>query len=210
MDTWRPSWTQEMLILSLLYSLLAKYTEGFNWEVDIMPIMPEVCESQPKKWPDKTLPLGPEVPLHPWIKLASDICHFNGTDYLLVADYMSRFFVTHQLTSQTSKNVVQQMKSIFFEYTPSQTLITDNGLCYASKEFKEFIKDYNIEHIMSSPHYHKGNGVAEKYIDIVKNPLQKAADAKQDPCSSTRLHHSTTTCHHHWNCSTNVFGLIFQ
>ena len=34
---------------------------------------------------------------------------------------------------------------------------------------------------MSSPHCHEGNGLVEKYVYIVKNGLQKAKDAKQDP-----------------------------
>ena len=42
-------WTQEVFILSLIYSLLAKYAEGPNREVEVMPIMLEVCQSQPKE-----------------------------------------------------------------------------------------------------------------------------------------------------------------
>ena len=46
MDTWRTPQTQEVLIWSLIYSLLAKYAEGPNREVEVMPIMPEVCKSK--------------------------------------------------------------------------------------------------------------------------------------------------------------------
>ena len=164
-----------MHISSLLYCVLAKYREGFNREVEVMPIMPEVCHSQPKQMTRQNSTTGTRSTSTPM----EQISHFNGTDYLLVIDYILRFFVTHQLKSQTSKNDAQQMKSILYEYTPPQTLITDIGPCYTSMELKEFIKDY-IKHIMSSSHYHKGTGLAEKYIDIVKNWPQKAKDAKQD------------------------------
>ena len=96
------------------------------------------ARANPKRRPDKTLPLGPEIPLHPWLKLASDIFHFNGTDYLLVVDYISCFPVIRRLSSQTSKAVIEQLKSIFAEYGVPDTLITDNGPCYDSKEFKSF------------------------------------------------------------------------
>ena len=86
------------------------------------------ARAYPKKQPDKTLPLGPEIPLHPWLKLASEIFHFNRTDYLLVVDYMSCFPVIWRLSSQTSIAVIEQMKSIFAEYGVPDTLITDNGL----------------------------------------------------------------------------------
>ena len=83
------------------------------------------------------------------------------------------------------------MKSIFSEYTPPQALITGNGPWCTSKEFEEFGKDYNIEHIMSSPHYHEGNGLTEKYIDNVKNWLQKTKDLKQDPYKSMLIYQTT-------------------
>ena len=73
------------------------------------------------------------------------------------------------------------MESVFAEQTPPETLITDNGKCYTGKEFKEFVKDWNIKHITSSPHYHEGNGLAEKYVNIIKNQLKKVKDAKEDP-----------------------------
>ena len=35
------------------------------------------ARANPKRQPDKMLPLRPEIPLHSWLKLASDIFHFN-------------------------------------------------------------------------------------------------------------------------------------
>ena len=118
--------------------------------------------ANPKRQPNKTLPLRPEIPLHPWLKLASDLFHINGTDYLLIVDYMSHFPVIRRLTSQTSKAFIEQIKSIFSEYGVLDSLITDNGPCYDSKEFKQFSQKYNFEYVTHSPHYHKGNGLAEK------------------------------------------------
>ena len=60
------------------------------------------------------------------------------------------------------------MKSVFAEQMP-ETLITDNGPFYTGKEFKEFVKDWNIKHITRSPHYREGNGLSEKYVNIIKN-----------------------------------------
>ena len=94
------------------------------------------------------------------------------------------------------------MKSIFAEYGVPDTLIMDNGPCYDSKEFKSFTQKYNFEHVTSSPHYHEGNGLAEKYVDIIKNHLQKALIQKRthiSPCLFTKQHHLTASYHHQWN-----------
>ena len=42
------------------------------------------ARAKPKKRPcDKTaLPLGPEIPLIPWTKLASDLFQFNNAEYM--------------------------------------------------------------------------------------------------------------------------------
>ena len=104
---------------------------------------------------------------------------------------MLRFSVTYQLTSQTPKAVIKQMKSVFSEYTPPESLITDNGSCYTSEEFKECIKDYNIEPVTSSPNYNEGNRFAEKYVNIIMSWLQKAKDAKEDPYKSMIIYQTT-------------------
>ena len=95
---------------------------------------------------------------------------------------MSCFPVIRRLKSQTSIAVIKQMKSIFSEYGVP---------CYDIKEFKQFNQKYNFEHVTNSPHYHKGNGLAEKYVDIIKNQLQKALDPKEDPYKSMLICRTT-------------------
>ena len=86
-----------------------------------------------KRRPDRTVPLDPEVLLYPWLTIASDLFQFNGTDYLPLVNYMSRFPVICKLTSQTSKSVSEQMKSVFSEYGVPDTIILDNEPHYDSK-----------------------------------------------------------------------------
>ena len=57
---------------------------------------------------------------------------------------------------------------------PVANLLTDNGPCYASYEFKQLMLDMSVNHITSSPHYPQGNGLARKYVQIVKNLFIKA------------------------------------
>ena len=60
--------------------------------------------------------LGQQLPLHPWTKLATDLYHFEGAAYLLIADYTGRFPVVCKLSSMTGQHVVNQFNLIFSEY----------------------------------------------------------------------------------------------
>ena len=45
-----------------------------------------------------------------------------------------------------------------------------------AKPLKKLMKEYNVNHVTSSPHYPQSNGLAEKYIQIVKNLFHKAKE----------------------------------
>ena len=121
--------------------------------------------------------LGQEIPVHPWSKLATDISHFEGASYLLIMDYTSRFPVVHKLSSMTGQQVINQF---FSEYGWSETLISDIGPCYTSEAFTSAMKAYNINHITNSPHHPQSNGLAVKYVQIVKSLFYKAKKEGKD------------------------------
>ena len=76
----------------------------------------------------------------------------------------------------TSKAVAHHMQAIFAEYGWPDTLVTDNGPCYTSKEFQMLVKFMSVNHITSSPHYPQSNGLAEKFVGIIKNLFHKAKE----------------------------------
>ena len=120
--------------------------------------------------------LGQELPLVPWTKLATDLFHFEGDSYLLVVDYTSRFPIVHKLTSMTGKTIARHMQAIFAEQSAPETLVSDNGPCYTLQEFQQLMQALAINHITSSPHYPQSNGLAEKYVQIVKSLFKKAKE----------------------------------
>ena len=73
----------------------------------------------------------------------------------------------------TGQHVATQCKQIFSEYGWPETLISDNGPCYAAKDFTNMMKEYAVNNITSSPHYSQSNGLAEKFVKIVKNLFHK-------------------------------------
>ena len=123
--------------------------------------------------------LGQEIPIHPWTKLATDIFHFEGTSYLLLVDYTSHFPIVCMLNSMTA-HVINHFKLIFSEHGWPDTLVSDNGPCYTAEAFANLMKEYNINHITSSPHYPQSNGLVEKFVHIVKTLFHKAKEEGAD------------------------------
>ena len=134
--------------------------------------------------------LGQEVPTKPWVKLATDIFMFNSHNYLLVVDYMSHFPIIHQLTSMTAKVVIEHLKTIFSELGVPDVLVSDNGPCYTGGYFKAAMNNVGITHITTSPHHHQPNGLAERYVWIVKNPLSKAKETDKDYHEVISVYHN--------------------
>ena len=52
--------------------------------------------------------------------------------------------------------------------------------CYVAEMFTNLMKEYTVNHITSSPHYPQSNGLAEKFVQIVKNLFYKLKDEETD------------------------------
>ena len=135
--------------------------------------------------------LGQEIPIYPWAKVVTDIFHFVSDSYLLIVDYMSRFFVVHKLMSTKVQQVLSQMKLIFSEYSWPETIVSDNGPCYSAETFTKLMTDCSVNHITSSPHYPQSNGLAEKYVQIVKNVFYKTQEEGTDLYKSLMIYRNT-------------------
>ena len=53
------------------------------------------------------------------------------------------------------------------------------------------MKSYNVNRITSSPHYPQSNGLAEKYVQIVKSLFCKAKEKGKDFYKCLMINHST-------------------
>ena len=132
-----------------------------------------------------------EIPIYPWTKLATDIFHYEGKSYLLLVDYTSQFPIVHKLNSMTAQHVIKHFKLILSEYGWPDTLVSDNGPCYASEAFTKMMQAYNVNHITSSPHYPLPNGLAEKFVQIMKNLFHKAREEGADIFKALMIYRNT-------------------
>ena len=158
------------------------YWPGLNDQLEQLILNCQLClkysKSKNKSTPQTAL--GHEVPPVPWSKVATDIFHYESQPYLLIVNYTSRFPIVRKLKSMSAKNVAEHFKSIFSEYGWPDTIVSDNGPCYAAELFTNLMKEYAVNHITSSRHYPQSNGLAEKFVHIMKNLFHKAKEEGAD------------------------------
>ena len=102
-----------------------------------------------------TKPVGnvSEVPPHAWHTLGTDLFYWNKIDCLVVRDYFSKYLIVWKLPNSSTHAVIKELGLIFTEFGRPFILRSDNGPCYASRKFHNFLSFYQIGHITSSPHY---------------------------------------------------------
>ena len=80
------------------------------------------------------------------------------------------------------------MKSMFARHGVPETVVSDNGPQYSSREFALFANDYGFQHVTSSPEHSSGNGEAERAVGTIKE-LLKPHD--QDPYAALMIYRAT-------------------
>ncbi len=164
------------------------------------------CQKCIENTSDHAEPLLPsEFPSRPFQRVATDLFELNGQPYLLVVDYFSRFIEIAKLSSLGSNAVISHLKSIMARHGIVEILVSDNGPCYCSAEFKKFALTYGFKHITSSPRYPQSNGLAERAVQTIKHMLKKA----DDPYLAL-LAYRTTPLHNGFSPSELLMGRKLQ
>ena len=124
---------------------------GINHDINEMVKSCAPCQAHQVANTKETL-IPDDVPEHAWHTLATDIFHWNGTEYMLIAD-LSTFPIIRKLTIVSSSTIINHLKGISDEHGIPERLISDNGRQYSSEEFRVFSARYGFDHVTNSPLY---------------------------------------------------------
>lgn len=116
-----------------------------------------------------------------WNKVGMDLFEINNKKYLIVVDYFSKYPEIVLLNSSNSSSVITHLKSIFARHGIPNIVISDNGPPFNSKELSDFMREWYIQHITSSPYHSRSNGLVERSIRTIKDILKKCYSDKKDP-----------------------------
>ena len=170
------------------------YWPNINGEIEDMIKSCSTCQEHPNQ--QSAEPMIPhDIPATPWQKVATDLFSLWKKDYIIVADYTSKFFDLSQLDDTNASTIVMHTKRIFSKFGIPKEVISDNGPQYTSQEYAKFAHDWDFEHITSSPEYPQSNGFIERTIQTVKKTLKKALHSGDDPYLALLALHTTPLSH---------------
>lgn len=83
----------------------------------------------------------------------------NGNTYIFIAvDHFSKFVFLKAMREATASNVVTFLvEEVFRKFGVSETVHSDNGAQFTAKAFRDMIKTYNINHILTAPYSPQSN-----------------------------------------------------
>lgn len=126
------------------------------------------------------------LPDRPWQKIGTDLLDYKGKTFIVMVDYYSRYIEIAYLGTATSQSVICKMKDVFARWGIPESIMSDNGPQYSSRQFAEFAKEYAFVHTTSSPHYPQSNGEAERFVQVAKKII-----AQDDPFLALMTYRST-------------------
>ena len=120
-----------------------------------------------------------ELPPFPWHTLATDLLYWKWMELLIVADVFSKYILLRRLPNSTSAAMCIELSMIVTELGLPHIMRSDNGPCYNSKEFQQFLQCYSITHQTSSPNHPRPNGFIERMVGVAKKLMDKAGKEKK-------------------------------
>ena len=77
-------------------------------------------------------------------KIGADLFTLFGKNVLVVVDYTSNYPEVAKLEDLSSTNTITHMKSIIARHGLPSVVVSDNGLRFSSREFRQFAKQYGF------------------------------------------------------------------
>jgi len=155
------------------------YWPNINKDIETLTKMCDTCQEHQHR--NRKEPLIPhEVPSGPWITIGTDLFEIQNKQYLLIADYFTKFPIVIELKCTTSHTITTEMSRICSMFGRPTEIVSDNGTQYTGAPFQDFCRRWGITHITSSPRYPQSNGFIERMVGTVKPIIKKCLQAGQD------------------------------
>ena len=131
-----------------------------------------ICQGYGKSRP--LIGTSQELLPFPWHTLATYLSYWKRMDFLIVADVFPKYIILRKLPNSTSAAMCIELSMIVIELDLPHIIRSDNGLCYNSREFQQFLQSYSITHQTSSPNHPRSNGFVERMVGVAKKLMDKA------------------------------------
>ena len=149
------------------------YWPGMNTQIQELVENCDTCQEKRRQQQRESL-MPCEIPNGPWRLLATDLLQVEGRNYLVTIDYYSEYIHVDRMDRGTeSRKVIEKLATLFAEHGVPDKLLSNNGPQFISQQFKDFMKNWNCEHLTSSPHHHQSNGMVERANQTIRRMIEK-------------------------------------
>jgi len=94
----------------------------------------------------------------------------------------------------TTADAISVLRHIFITEGLPETIVTDNGTQFTSKESDQCCDRHGIEHITSAPFHPASNGEAERFVQSLKRGIEKNCAGGDTPFSALQTFLATYRC----------------
>ena len=126
-------------------------------------------------------------PSGPWKRLHLDYAGpFMNSMFLIVVDAHSKWLEVFPTSYSTSEATIHYLNSTFAKFGLPEHIVTDNGTCFTSATFKNYLERYGIRHTTTAPGHPATNGIAEWYVRYFKQQMKKLSSV--DLSTQEKIH----------------------
>ena len=97
----------------------------------------------------------------------------DGKYYLIVEDSFSKWPEVFRSKSSTTDFTIKTLHELFARFGVVDCLVSDNSTQLTSGDFKEFMEDFQVDHITTPTYHPRSNGQAERFMDTLKRALKR-------------------------------------
>lgn len=162
--------------MSRMKSIARSYAYWPGMDEDIEKFVRDCTRcQQAAKNPPRLTPIPWPQPEKPWSRLHIDYAGpINGVHYLVLVDAYSKWPEITTVSPPTTSKTLQALERIFGLQGLPETIVSDNGTQFTSREFQNFCTLNAICHVRSPPYHPQSNGQAERFVDTFKRALLKS------------------------------------
>ena len=102
-----------------------------------------------------------------------------------MVDAHSKWPEVIMMSTTTSTKTIEAFQVIFLRFGLPEQLVSDNGPQFTSQQFEQFVQHSGIKHIRSAPYHPSTNGLAERFVQTIKNSMK--ASENDEKSLNTRI-----------------------
>lgn len=114
-------------------------------------------------------------PSRPFEDTSADLFQVGKNYFLVYTDRFSGWPTVDLFPNHcpTSKDIIKVVGKKFMDLGVPVRLRSDGGPQFKSKEFASFLQKWSVSSVLSSPHYHQSNGLAEAAVKAMEDLVKR-------------------------------------